>query len=211
MAEVKKVNDKEQVQVLVNKMKVIITEDIIRSDLRFHDAEGTACLLNEEIFVGLARMGAKTTAWNEFSSTMASAIICLADNQNFNFSKYIFDNMVKSLEGGEKFYPFPRFLQVFLDKQVEGMARHTKLKEAEVSYDELEDEDHVLTPSSDPLPSAKAAQAKEIAALKKKVTKLNKWRISRSGGLRRLKKFGSVRRVKSLMEKDGLGAQEDAS
>ncbi|GJZ74877.1 putative ribonuclease H-like domain-containing protein, partial [Tanacetum coccineum] len=31
----------------------------------------------------------KTTAWNEFSSTMASAIICLATNQKFNFSKFI--------------------------------------------------------------------------------------------------------------------------
>nr|GFC88445.1 hypothetical protein [Tanacetum cinerariifolium] len=61
-------------------------ENNIRSDLHFDDAEGTACLLNEEIFEGLARMGAKTTAWNEFSRTMASAIICLADNQKFNFS-----------------------------------------------------------------------------------------------------------------------------
>ncbi|GKE53316.1 hypothetical protein Tco_1488472, partial [Tanacetum coccineum] len=41
---------------------------------------------------------AKTTAWNEFSSTMDSAIICLATNQKFNFSKYIFESMVKNLE-----------------------------------------------------------------------------------------------------------------
>ncbi|GKC66931.1 retrovirus-related pol polyprotein from transposon TNT 1-94, partial [Tanacetum coccineum] len=33
-------------------------------------------------------LSAKTTAWNEFSSTMASTIICLATNQKFNFSKY---------------------------------------------------------------------------------------------------------------------------
>ncbi|GJQ95420.1 putative ribonuclease H-like domain-containing protein [Tanacetum coccineum] len=38
-------------------------------------------------------LSAKTTAWNEFSSTMASAIICLATNQKFNFSKYIFERM----------------------------------------------------------------------------------------------------------------------
>ncbi|GJR18180.1 hypothetical protein Tco_0966707 [Tanacetum coccineum] len=69
-------------------------------------------------------MGAKTTTWNEFSSTMASAVICLATNQNFNFSKYIFDNMVKNLEGGVKFLMYPRFVQVFLDKQVEGMTKH---------------------------------------------------------------------------------------
>nr|GEW10573.1 hypothetical protein [Tanacetum cinerariifolium] len=127
MAKVKKVNDQEQIQALVDKTKVIITEDIIRSDLHFDDAEGTVCLHNEEIFECLARMGAKTTAWNEFSSIMASVIICLADNQKFNFSKYIFENMVKSLEGGVKFYMFPRFLQVFLDKQVKGIARHKEM------------------------------------------------------------------------------------
>nr|GFA30915.1 hypothetical protein [Tanacetum cinerariifolium] len=82
-------------------------------------------------------------------------------------------------------------------------------KEAKVSHDESEDEDHVPTPSSDPLPSG--CSNKGNAALKKTISKLNKWRKSRSEGLRRLKKFGSVRRVKSPMEKDGLGSQEDAS
>nr|GEX24364.1 hypothetical protein [Tanacetum cinerariifolium] len=72
-------------------------------------------------------LSAKTTAWNKFSSTMASVIIYLADNQKFNFSKYIFDNMVKSLEGRVKFYLFSRFLQVFLDKQVKGMVRHKEM------------------------------------------------------------------------------------
>nr|GEU32962.1 putative ribonuclease H-like domain-containing protein [Tanacetum cinerariifolium] len=38
-------------------------------------------------------MSAKRTAWNEFSSSMASAIICLATCRKFNFSKYIFDSM----------------------------------------------------------------------------------------------------------------------
>ncbi|GJT51273.1 hypothetical protein Tco_0977430 [Tanacetum coccineum] len=45
----------------------------------------------------------KSTAWNEFSSTMASLIICLATNQKFNMSKYIFDAMVKLLDRGVKF------------------------------------------------------------------------------------------------------------
>ncbi|GJZ17168.1 hypothetical protein Tco_0553291 [Tanacetum coccineum] len=67
---------------------------------------------------------AKTTAWNEFSSTMASAIICLATNQKFNFSKYIFDHMMKNLEGGVKFLMYLRFVQVFLDKLVEGMSKY---------------------------------------------------------------------------------------
>ncbi|GJR17957.1 hypothetical protein Tco_0966484 [Tanacetum coccineum] len=58
---------------------------------------------------------------------MASAIICLATNQKFNFSKYIFDNMVKNLEGGVKFLMYPRFVQVFLDKQVKEMSKHKEI------------------------------------------------------------------------------------
>ncbi|GKD26996.1 hypothetical protein Tco_1233210 [Tanacetum coccineum] len=48
-------------------------------------------------------LSAKSTAWNEFSSTMASAIICLATNQKFNFSKYIFESMVKNVDSSVKF------------------------------------------------------------------------------------------------------------
>ncbi|GKD98838.1 hypothetical protein Tco_1382735 [Tanacetum coccineum] len=56
---------------------------------------GTDCLPTATIFEELARMSAKSTAWNEFSSTIASLIICLATNQRFNLSMYIFDAMVK--------------------------------------------------------------------------------------------------------------------
>ncbi|GJY68618.1 putative ribonuclease H-like domain-containing protein [Tanacetum coccineum] len=87
---------------------------------------------NDEIqvsAVGLTYYTGKneTTAWNEFSSTMASAIICLATNQKFNFSKYIFANIVKNLEGGVKFLMYQRFVQVFLDKQVEGMTKDKEI------------------------------------------------------------------------------------
>nr|GFA02429.1 putative ribonuclease H-like domain-containing protein [Tanacetum cinerariifolium] len=79
-------------QFLDGKM-IIVNEASIRRNIQLQDAEVTACLPNNTIFKELARMSAKTTAWNEFSSTMASAIICLANNQKFNFSKYIFDSM----------------------------------------------------------------------------------------------------------------------
>ncbi|GKD23850.1 putative ribonuclease H-like domain-containing protein, partial [Tanacetum coccineum] len=116
----KTINGERQIQALVDKKTVIITETTIRSDLKLNDAEGNKIVTMLPFF-------AKTTAWNEFSSTMASAIICLATNQTFNFSKYIFDNMVKHLEGGVKFLMYPRFVQVFLDKQVEGMTRHKEV------------------------------------------------------------------------------------
>ncbi|GJR26682.1 ribonuclease H-like domain-containing protein [Tanacetum coccineum] len=75
-AKVKSVNGEVQIQALVDKKKVIIIETIIRSDLQLEDAEGTECMPNATIFENLTIMGAKTTAWNEFSSTMASAVIC---------------------------------------------------------------------------------------------------------------------------------------
>nr|GEU58348.1 retrovirus-related Pol polyprotein from transposon TNT 1-94 [Tanacetum cinerariifolium] len=49
-------------------------------------------------------------------STMASTIISLATNPKFNFSKYIFESMVKNLDNVNKFLMYPRFVQVFLGK-----------------------------------------------------------------------------------------------
>ncbi|GJY82159.1 hypothetical protein Tco_0494910 [Tanacetum coccineum] len=73
-------------------------------------------------------LSAKPTTWNEFSSTMASAIICLATNQKFIFSKYIFESMVKNLENvSGKFLMYPRFVQVFVNQQLEGMPTHKRI------------------------------------------------------------------------------------
>ncbi|GJW04583.1 hypothetical protein Tco_1563439 [Tanacetum coccineum] len=125
---VKTVNEEVQIQALMDKKKVIITETSVRSDLQLEDAEAFfSPQWKFLIHIILQCVSAKTTAWNEFSSTMASVIICLATNQKFNFSKYIFDNMVKNLEGGVKFIMYLRFVQVFLDKQVEGMFKHKEI------------------------------------------------------------------------------------
>ncbi|GKC47086.1 hypothetical protein Tco_1064808, partial [Tanacetum coccineum] len=72
-------------------------------------------------------LSAKTTAWNEFSSTMASAIICLATNQKFNFSKYIFDSMVKNVDNVNKFLMYPRFVQMFVNQQAGDMSNHKRI------------------------------------------------------------------------------------
>ncbi|GKE61310.1 hypothetical protein Tco_1511677, partial [Tanacetum coccineum] len=96
-------NSVRQIQALIDKKKLIITETSIRSYLHLEDVGCTDCLPTATIFEELARMGAKSTACNEFSRTMASLLICLATNQRFNLSKYIFDAMVKHLDGGVKF------------------------------------------------------------------------------------------------------------
>ncbi|GJR21937.1 retrovirus-related pol polyprotein from transposon TNT 1-94 [Tanacetum coccineum] len=60
-------------------------------------------------FLNAHPISPKTTTWNEFSSTMASAIICLATNQKFNFSKFIFDSMIRNLDNlSGKFLMYPR-------------------------------------------------------------------------------------------------------
>ncbi|GJR66875.1 hypothetical protein Tco_0012940 [Tanacetum coccineum] len=53
---VKRVNGERQLQALVDKKKVIITETSIRSDLNLEDAGGTDCLPTATIFEELARM-----------------------------------------------------------------------------------------------------------------------------------------------------------
>ncbi|GJX45805.1 hypothetical protein Tco_0262481 [Tanacetum coccineum] len=100
---------------------------IEQRDLQLEDAKGMDFLPNATIFEELTRMGGKKTAWNEFSSTMASVIICLAINQKFNFSKYIFKSMVKNSDNEGKFMMYLRFIQVFLNNQLEGMATHNRI------------------------------------------------------------------------------------
>nr|GEU97276.1 hypothetical protein [Tanacetum cinerariifolium] len=57
-------------------------------------------------------MSPKSTWFNEFSSNIATALVCLATNRTYNFSKMIFDGMVKNVNNKiSKFlmYPSPRF------------------------------------------------------------------------------------------------------
>nr|GEU86856.1 putative ribonuclease H-like domain-containing protein [Tanacetum cinerariifolium] len=54
---VKKVNDIIRLQALVDKKKVVVTEDTVRDVLRLDDTEGVECLPNEEIFAELAKLG----------------------------------------------------------------------------------------------------------------------------------------------------------
>ncbi|GJX05332.1 hypothetical protein Tco_0191248 [Tanacetum coccineum] len=64
-------------------------------------------------------LSSKSTSRNEFSINIASAVICLATNQKFNFSKLIFDGMLRNLYNTKKkFLMYPRFLMVFLNNQI---------------------------------------------------------------------------------------------
>nr|GEX85557.1 hypothetical protein [Tanacetum cinerariifolium] len=73
----------------------------------------------------LQSLSAKRTSWNEFSTAMASAVICLSKGQKFNFSKYIFDSLVRNVDSSSKFYMYPRFIQLIIQTQVADLSTHT--------------------------------------------------------------------------------------
>nr|GEW39553.1 hypothetical protein [Tanacetum cinerariifolium] len=80
------------------------------------------------IHIILQCMSAKRTSYNEFSSSMASAVICLSSCRKFNLSKYIFDSLVMNVDSSTKFYMHPRFLQLIIRKQVGDLSTHTTNK-----------------------------------------------------------------------------------
>nr|GEU33836.1 hypothetical protein [Tanacetum cinerariifolium] len=114
--------DGEDVDVHTYRRKVIIIEDTLRQALRLDDAKSIDCLPNAEILAELERMG---TARNKFSSSIASVVICLATGRKFNFSKYIFDNVVRNVDSSSKFYMYLRFLQLMISAQVGDLSSHT--------------------------------------------------------------------------------------
>nr|GEX83270.1 hypothetical protein [Tanacetum cinerariifolium] len=95
-------NDVVRLQALIDRKKVLITEDTVRQDLHLDDAERINCLPDEEIVAELQGWGRK-----------------------FIFLKYIFDSLVRNVDSSSKFYMYPRFLQLMLSAQVGDLSSHT--------------------------------------------------------------------------------------
>nr|GEX93849.1 putative ribonuclease H-like domain-containing protein [Tanacetum cinerariifolium] len=95
-------------QALVDKKKVVITEDTIRDTLCLDDAEGVDCQPNEEIFAELARMGYE------------KPLTKLAFYKAF-FSSYL----VRNVDSSSKFYMYPRFIQLIIKNQLGDLSTHT--------------------------------------------------------------------------------------
>ncbi|GJR35113.1 hypothetical protein Tco_1210797 [Tanacetum coccineum] len=66
-------------------------------------------------------ISSKSTSWDQIPTNIATAVICLATNQKYNFSKLIFDGMMRHLDAKKKFVMYPRFILVFLDKQLKNV------------------------------------------------------------------------------------------
>ncbi|GJZ22175.1 hypothetical protein Tco_0559214 [Tanacetum coccineum] len=77
------------------------------------------------VHVLLHCLSPKSTSWEQFGTNIASALVGLATNQKFNFSLMIMNGMLGHISNGTPFIMYPRFIQLFLNKQLEGVTRPT--------------------------------------------------------------------------------------
>ncbi|GJV65175.1 hypothetical protein Tco_1476003 [Tanacetum coccineum] len=166
------------------------------------------------IFVELDRMGAKITAWNEFSSTMAFAIILFLDKQVEDMSKHkeiyvtpshtknIFTNMKREGKGfSGRITPL---FQTMMDSKAPKELRRKQRKDngpTKPITDEATNEGHVSTPSYDPSQSGEdIIQLNELmdlcAKLSNRVLALENTNTSQAAEIATLKE-----RVKKLENK----------
>ncbi|GJS90394.1 putative ribonuclease H-like domain-containing protein [Tanacetum coccineum] len=147
-------NGTQQLVASIDSKEYTITEASVRSKLQLADATGIHNLSDAKIYDGLATLGyvtegkltfwkknftpqwkflihhilhclsPKSGGWDQFGSTIATALICLSSNRVYNFSKMIFDGMVHNLESNSKFLMYLRFLQIILDITTENKGRY---------------------------------------------------------------------------------------
>nr|GEV11715.1 hypothetical protein [Tanacetum cinerariifolium] len=137
-------------------------------------------------------LSAKRTAWNEFSCSMAFAVICLATGRKFNFFKYIFDSMVRNVDSPSKFLMYPRFLQVVMDHQGDDMTTHnTRYTSPALTHKVFANMRRVGKGFS-------CAETPLFASmLKKRVKRLERKHKSKHSGFKRMGKVGTAQRVES--------------
>ncbi|GKF04008.1 hypothetical protein Tco_0034676 [Tanacetum coccineum] len=75
------------------------------------------------VHVLLHCLSPKSTSWEQFGTNIASSLVGLATNQKFNFSLMIMNGMLGHIANGKPFLMYPRFIQLFLNKQLEGVTR----------------------------------------------------------------------------------------
>nr|GEV87633.1 uncharacterized mitochondrial protein AtMg00810-like [Tanacetum cinerariifolium] len=202
----KNINGEAQIHVKVDGKKVIIYEATIRRDLKFKDEGEFNCLSNEVIFEQLPLIG----------STVASTIICLAINQKFKFSKYIFESMVKHLDIGYKFLMYPRKIKKKVT-EVPQPCNPTENAADEAVNEEIEDSLVRAATTAASLDAeqdretTKTYQAMEIDILKRRVKKLEKKQGSKTHKIKRLYKVSLSARIESSDEEQSLVADKEVN
>nr|GEW71889.1 hypothetical protein [Tanacetum cinerariifolium] len=213
---IKKTNDVVRLQALINRRKVIITEDTVRQALHLNDADSIDCLPNEEIFAELARMGlvrnvdssSKFYMYPRFLQLMISAQV---GNLSSHTTTYTSPTLIQKVFANRRRFgkgfsrvDTPLFKGMLVPQQVADDVAADDI--ADAATDDVTDEvadvvaeptppsptPAITPPPSQELPSTshdKIAQALEITNLKKRVKRLEKKNKLKVSGLRRLKKM----------------------
>ncbi|GKA63354.1 putative ribonuclease H-like domain-containing protein [Tanacetum coccineum] len=101
-----------------------ITEGSLRRHLKQADQDGVTSIPTTEICKQLELMGYHTDS--DKLTFQKAAVICLATNRKFNFSRMIFEHMVSNITSPHKFLMYPRFIQICLDMQRHQFQQHTR-------------------------------------------------------------------------------------
>ncbi|GKE62974.1 hypothetical protein Tco_1513341 [Tanacetum coccineum] len=122
-------NGEVKIDATIDGHSLSITEGSLRRHLKLDDQDGGALSPQWRFLIHniLHWLSPKKTAWEQFSSNIAAAVICLATNKKFNFSRMIFEHMVSNISSPYKFFMYPRFIQICLDMQRHHLQQHTRI------------------------------------------------------------------------------------
>nr|GEZ17711.1 hypothetical protein [Tanacetum cinerariifolium] len=172
-AVVKRLGDVTRLQALVDKKRIMITEEVVREIMQLNDAEVVICLPNEEIFAGLARMGYEkpstkltfykaffATQWKFFIHTILHSLSVKRTSWN-KFSSAMASTLICLSSGkrvGKGFLGVetPLFESMLVVRDVaeeaeaQVLAQGDNVQEPTVVEDVAEDAVHMATPSSPP-------------------------------------------------------------
>nr|GEX63884.1 ribonuclease H-like domain-containing protein [Tanacetum cinerariifolium] len=132
----------------IDGIEVVVTESLIRTQLQLDDVNGLYEFTIHDVLDGMHAIGyltdgsltfykaklspqwrflihtlihcmsPKSGGWNQFPSSLASALICMSTGRTYNFSRFIMDGMLRNVGSKRhKFLMYPRFLQMILGIQ----------------------------------------------------------------------------------------------
>nr|GEV88320.1 putative ribonuclease H-like domain-containing protein [Tanacetum cinerariifolium] len=221
------VNDVIRLQALVDKKKVVVTEETIRDVLHLDDAEGVECLPKEEIFTELARMGCeKPSTKLTFYKAFFSSQIQVGDLSTHTIkytshalTQKVFGNM-RRVGKGFSGVETPLFEGMLVEQEVEEGDADENVENVNVGYvaegdvsvanDEALTADEELSIPSPTPPTLPPQSSHDILStsqvqptprqspqLKRRVKKLERRNKVKVLKLRSLQKVGTTHRVKT--------------
>ncbi|GJU25030.1 putative ribonuclease H-like domain-containing protein [Tanacetum coccineum] len=205
-ASLRVINEVPHIRAMVAGKRILISEETIRADLLFDDADGVDCpqlkyLVHVLTFTVLSP---KSTSWEQFGTNIASALVGLATNQKFNFSLMIMNGMLGHIANGKPFLISPRDAQgtpiqsAAQDSSLQGTADSQGTAEVQGTADfqgtaatqgtaDLPRSPNDYTPTDASQTSGGDEGLLDLYALNREVRRLKKQTISQAKQIRKLK------------------------